>query len=369
MEPSIRLGKFFGIKVGLNYSLILIAALVTWQLTIELPYRSPGFSDDIYLWYALVGAVLFFFSILWHEMAHAVMAQIFGIRVKQIVLFFLGGIAEIESEPRRAYQEFWIAIIGPLSSLLLGGIFLGLREFFHEASVMAAMLWWLGTINLILAAFNMLPGFPLDGGRVLRAVIWFLTGSYLRSSQVSSYLGQGIGGVLLLGGAALIFLLQDFTGLYLLFLGMFFLNASRAQLNFAQARAGLSGVAVGQLINGDTRAVDAEWPIGYAIDMMSVGAARSAAPVLHNGNMIGIFPIDTVRTMPPMQRINRRVKDVMLPMQSVGTIDARLDLFDALHRLELSGQPYLLVTLDQHPIGLISQREMLRVRDRLLQQI
>ena len=367
MNPSISLGKIFGIKVGMNYSLLLIAALVIYQLKYyELPLESPGFADEVYWYYAISGAFLFFFSVLWHEMAHALMAQIYKIKVRQVVLFFLGGIAEMESEPRRAYQEFWVALVGPLSNAILGGIFFGLQTLFDEASVMAAMLWWLATINALLAVFNIIPVFPLDGGRVLRAVIWGLSDNHLRASQVSSYFGQGSGGVMFLIGMAAIVLTGNIAGLYLIFLGMFFLNASRAQLSFAKIRVDLSGVAVGQLVRADTRAVDADWPIGYAIDMMSVGGARAAAPVLHDGRIVGIFPIDTLRSFTAAQRMNRLVKDVMLPVQSVGTIDARLDLFDALHRLEVSEQPYLLVTLDQRPIGLISHREMITVRDRLL---
>lgn len=369
MTPSISLGKIAGVKVGINYSLLFIAALVTWQLTLELPVRAPGFEDSVYLWYAAIGAALFFFSILWHELAHAVVAQAYGLRVKQIVLFFLGGVAEIESEPRRAYQEFWIALIGPLSSVALGGIFLAMREVFDEASVISAMLWWLGTINLLLAAFNMLPGFPLDGGRVLRAIIWWATGNYLGASKLSAYLGQGLGGLMLLGGMGSLFV-GNFAGLWLLFLGMFFYNASRAQLWFAQTRAGLTGVSIGQLVSGRGHvAVSAHWPISYAMDMMSIGGgARAAAPVVHDGHMIGVFPLEHVRTISPMNRVNKVVRDVMVPMNGVRAVDSRVDLFDALNDNELNTQPYLLVMQDQRPIGLLSQRELITYRDRMYQQ-
>lgn len=369
MTPSISLGKIAGVKVGINYSLLIIAALVTWQLTLELPVRAPGYADSVYFWYAAIGAALFFFSILWHELAHAIVAQAYGLRVKQIVLFFLGGVAEIETEPRRAHQEFWIALIGPLSSVLLGGIFLGARELFDDASVVAAMLWWLGTINLLLAAFNMLPGFPLDGGRVLRAVIWWFSGNYLSASRLSAYLGQGMGGLIILGGVISVFF-GNFTGLWLLFLGMFFLNASRAQLWFAERRAGLAGVSIGQLVSrGGTMAVSAEWPLSYAVDMMSIGAgSRSAAPVVQNGEMIGVFPVEHVRSMSSMSRVNKIVRDVMVPMNGVRAVDAQLDLFDALNDYDLTQHHYLLVVHDRQPIGLLSQRDILNYQDRLLQQ-
>jgi Zn-dependent protease len=370
MTPSISFGKIAGVKVGINYSLLIIAALVTWQLTLELPVRAPGFDDSVYFWYAAIGAGLFFFSILWHELAHAIVAKAYGLKVKQIVLFFLGGVAEIETEPRRAHQEFWIALIGPLSSVALGGIFLGMRELFDDASVVSAMLWWLGTINLLLAAFNMLPGFPLDGGRVLRAVIWWLSGNYLSASRLSAYLGQGMGGLMIVGGIFSVFF-GNITGLWLLFLGMFFLNAARAQLWFAERRAGLTGVSMGQLVgnHGGNIAVNADWPLSYAVDMMSIGAGgRSAAPVVQNGEMIGVFPLEHVRNMSPMNRVNKIVRDVMVPMNGVRAVDAQVDLFDALNDNATNDYLYLLVVQNQRPIGLLSQRDLLNYQDRMLQQ-
>lgn len=365
---SIRLGRLAGIEIGINYSLLLIAALVTYQLSaIVLPSRAPGFSDTAYIYGGILGALLFFGSILWHEMAHALMAKFYRIPVRRIVLFFLGGIAEIEDEPRKAHQEFWIAIVGPLSSLLLGGIFIGFSVVAVSGSVVEQVFFWLGVINIMLAIFNMIPGFPLDGGRVLRSILWWVSGNYLNATRWASYLGQGVAYLMILSGVLSIFVPNPYvgSGIWMLLIGFFLLNAAKGHLHNAHVRTGLKGVPVGQLVR-QSRTLQSHWPLSYAIDMMALGQATTAAPVVQDGEWVGVLSVENFSILPRLHWGNVQVESVMTPIHGVRRVDAYQDLYDMLHDEDLSRQPYLLVTMNQRPIGLLSQREIVGFAKRVL---
>ncbi len=368
LGSSIRLGKIAGVEVGINYSLLFIAVLVTSQLAgAILPSQAPGYHQAAYIVAGLFGAVLFFGSVLWHELAHALMAQFFGIRVRRIVLFFLGGIAEIEDEPQRAYQEFWIAIVGPLSSLLLGGIFIASRLVLGSLGVVAEMLFWLGGINALLAGFNMVPAFPLDGGRVLRAILWGLSGSYLRATRQASYLGRGFAYLMIFGSLASLFAPGLFVGnaLWTMLLGLFLLNATKGHLQSAQVRAALSGVRIGELAR-DLKVLQADWPLAVAVDKMSIGVPSPAAPVVRGEELVGILSVENFRVLPHAVWGNFRVESVMTPISQVQTVDSEQDLYRAMQDRDLSRQPYLVVMSDQQYVGLVSHRDIVNFAERQL---
>ncbi len=368
LGASLRIGKIAGIRIGINYSLFFIAALVTFQLAgIVLPERAPGYSDAIYWSFSVFGAVLFFSSILWHELAHALMARFYGIPVHQIVLFFLGGVAQIEREPRKALQEFWIVIVGPLSSLVLGGMFLGVSFLLRGSPILAEVFFWLGIINIMLAIFNMVPGFPLDGGRVFRAIVWGLSGDYLKATRWASLLGQGLAYMLILSGFVSLFTPQTIIGggFFSVLLGFFLLSAAKQHLRDATLRAGLQGVAVGQLVNWG-RALESDWPLAYAIDMMAVGGVTSAAPVTRNGQLVGVLTVENFRVLPRLHWGNVSVETVMIPIHQLRTVDAHRNLYDTLRDSDLNEQSYLLVVNEQRPVGLLSQRDILRFTEQRL---
>lgn len=359
---SLRLGKVAGIEISLDYSLLLIAGLVIYQIYLDLPQRAPGFSDTVYFWYAVIGAVLFFASILWHEFAHAIVAKIFGYQVRQIVLNLLGGIAVLEQEARRAHQEFWIALSGPLSSGILGGIFLVAELSFESGSAIGAMFFWLGTINLLLAAFNMVPGFPLDGGIVLRSIIWLLTGNHFTASRIASYAGQTLAAALILFGLGNIFLGYFVPGLWSIFIGWFFLSAARFQLILAKQRSGLRGISIGQLVRNPS-SVNAEWSIYYALDQVALmgGNQNSPMPVLRDGRFVGVFSSDSLQQQPRQDWWRLRVGDVMIPIERVPRLEADTDLYEALQNEQFRMVPYLLVTDKERPVGFVTRQDLFRV--------
>ncbi|MFN2184055.1 MAG: site-2 protease family protein, partial [Anaerolineae bacterium] len=229
MRGSIGLGRIIGIPIRLHASWFLIALLITWSLAVGyFPQANPGWSSLTYWLVSASAALLFFASVLLHELGHSVLALREGVPVKSITLFIFGGVAEIGREPPTAGAEFRIAIAGPLTSLGLAAIFGGLGALLADYATVAAPLAYLGWINLLLAAFNMIPGFPLDGGRVLRAILWQLNGSLVTSTRWASRAGQAISfGFIGLG--ALQFFAGAFTnGLWLAFIGWYLNGAARA---------------------------------------------------------------------------------------------------------------------------------------------
>ncbi|MBI5929483.1 MAG: site-2 protease family protein [Chloroflexi bacterium] len=360
-SSSIRLGKFLGIEVGLNYSLLFIAALVTFQLSsLILPNQAPGYSELVYWLLGMATAVVFFFSILWHEFAHALMAKVFKVRVRRIVLFFMGGVAEIEEDPRTPTAEFWIALVGPLSSLLLGGIFMGLYLPLGRHDIYGEMFFWLGEINIILAAFNMIPAFPLDGGRVFRAIFWFFSKNYLQATRLASYLSQGFAYLAILSGILSLFTGRVLmgSGLWGIFLGWFLLSAAKNHLQTAQVRESLRGIPLGRLVR-QGQPLNPDWPLAYAIDRMAIGGTATSSPVIRDGHTIGFLSLDVLRRIPRIGWGGVRVENVMTPISSVRAVDAYQDLYDTLRNEDLQREPYLLVTANQQPIGLLSQRELI----------
>jgi Zn-dependent protease len=363
---SYSLGRIAGVRIGIHYSFLFIALLICYRAFELLSLYAPSYSELTYVVFSILGTVLFCFSILWHEVAHMLVAKLYKLRVRQIVLFFLGGVAEIEDEPRTAGQEFWIAFVGPLSSFVLGLLFLGFYIPLGRGNITGEMLFGLGYFNILLAAFNMLPSFPLDGGRVLRAVLWGISSNYMTGTRISSYLGQGMAWLCIGFG---IFSLRNpgmFGGsLMMLFLGWFLLSQARQHLQRAEVRAGLSGVLVGQLVSS-MRIVEAHWPLAYALDMMAIENTATAAPVVRNNEIVGILSVEHLRILPRQQWGHLHVDAVMTPIASVRTIDAGYDLFEALQQSHLDQQPYLLVTSNQQPIGLLSHREIVNFAKRQL---
>src|SRR5215831_12002630 len=196
MKAQIKLFKVFGIQIGLHYSWLLIAVLIAFSLVGQFAATNPQWGAGLIWGLAIITTLLFFAAIVLHELSHAAVARARGLPVQSITLFALGGVAQIEKEASDARTEFWMGIAGPITSAIIGvvclsaAVLLGWSPLSNQQSPLAAMLGWLGAINLMLAVFNMIPGFPLDGGRVLRAIIWWITGSPSRAIRIASSVGQ-----------------------------------------------------------------------------------------------------------------------------------------------------------------------------------
>lgn len=370
---SLKFGKVFGIAVDIHYSLLFIAFFLIYSLTmVTFPQSAPGYTESEYLFFGGFTSILFFLSILFHELAHGVMAQVFQVQVKRIVLFFMGGIAEIENEPQNANQEFWIAFVGPLSSFLLGIGFLGLHQLFQRGSLLAEMMLWLGLINVMLAAFNLLPGFPLDGGRVLRAFLWWTTRNHLSATRWTTYSGQAMGYLSIIGGILLFAMVPNpdakLNGIWGLALGFFLIFASQPYLRSAARRSRLQGIPIGQVVQRQTY-LEPQWPLAYAMDVIVMHGPYAALPVRKDGELIGFLTLDILRALRQMNWGGLTVEMFMRPIDSIQQIDAQRDLYEIILDQNLNMEKYLLVISDQRPLGLLTQQEILAFAQRRTQGI
>jgi hypothetical protein len=227
------------------------------------------------------------------------------------------------------------------------------------------MFYWLGTINIILAVFNMLPAFPLDGGRVFRATAWGLSKNYLRATRWASYVSQGFAYLAILVGVVSLFSvrLMAGSGLWMILLGWFLLSSAKGHLESAQVRESLRGVPIGQLVQRGSP-LDADWPLIYAADLLAMRGPTNSAPVVKEGRTVGFLTLDGLRSIPRIGWGGVSVERAMTPVAGAPTVDAYRDLYDTLRDQELQREPYLVVTANHQPIGILSQRELLAFAER-----
>jgi Zn-dependent protease len=266
MDGNFGIGRFGGVEVRINWSLLAVFALIVWSLTDGVfPSQNPGLSDGTYLAMAIVTALLFFASILLHELGHSWEARREGIEVDAITLWLFGGVSEFKGRFTSAGAEFRVAVSGPLVSIGLGVLFV-LIALAQLPSAVDGVAAWLGYINISLAVFNLLPALPLDGGRVLHAALWRAKGDFAWSTRVSSEIGQGFGYLFIALGLAMLIFQGSFSGAWLTFVGWFVLQAAKAEARYVATEQALGGVRVRDLMVRDPVTVDADSTIGRFMD-------------------------------------------------------------------------------------------------------
>ena len=301
MQGSLRLGRIRGIEIAIHPSLLLAFFLIAWTLSGNwLPQLLPRRTATLYWTLGALGALGLFVSVLLHEFGHALTAQARGIRVPSITLFIFGGVANIAMEPRTPRDEFWITLFGPLTSLALAGV--GAAVWYVTRGTLrpvAALGVVLGFINLQLAVFNLIPGFPLDGGRILRSIIWGITGNLLRATRIATMIGQLVGYGFIVWGVYRILVQQDFTsGLWTAFIGWFLQNAAEATYRQMVAEQVFRGVRVGQLMTPSPVAVEPGTTIARLVEEYILGRRLRCAPVVLGDRLLGIITIGDVQKVP-----------------------------------------------------------------------
>ena len=267
MTSSIEIGRIFGIRIGINWSWLVVFALIAWTLAVGIfPATNPGLSDGTYLLMAIVAAVLFFSSILLHELGHAFQARREGMEIEGITLWLFGGVAKFKGMFRSAAAEFRIAIAGPLVSLALGVLFSVGAWAVSTAEAIDAVAAWLGYINLMLLVFNLLPALPLDGGRVLRSTLWHLNRDFRKATRVAAGVGRGFGYLFIAAGILLFIFQGSFSGAWLAFIGWFLLQAATAEDRYAIVRESLGDVRVRDLMIREPVTVPAGMSIARFMD-------------------------------------------------------------------------------------------------------
>jgi Zn-dependent protease len=326
MRGSLTLGKIFGIPIKLHTSWFLVAALVTWSLAGSyFPQEYPGWATTTYWAVGAVTAVLFFTSVLLHELGHSVVALREKVPVRNITLFIFGGVAQIGSEPPTAGAEFRIAIMGPLTSLALAGLSGLLSLGTAGVAPLAASAAYLARINLMLAAFNLIPGFPLDGGRVLRAVLWGLGGSLRTATWWASRVGRGV---------AYLFIL---LGVGQMFLGGF-----------------LNGLWIQQCV-----AVPSDLQLDRLVADHVLGEGHRCFFVADNGNVKGLITLNHIRAVPRDRREQLTVGQVMAPVDALLRTEFDEDVLALLQRMDEAGVNQVPVLDNGHLLGMITRGNLL----------
>ncbi len=344
---DIPLGRIAGVKVGFSWSVILIAGLYTITLaTNRFPVEEPGLSSAQYWAAGVAGALLFFASLLAHEMGHALVAQREGLSVTGISLWLFGGLTRFESNPRTAGAELRIAAIGPITTAACGGLFFVLSRVLDgpgTVGLVATMFGWLAFINLLLAGLNMIPAVPLDGGHVLSALIWMKGGDRHRATVAAARVGQVVGVILLGVGFVQLRHSGDY-GFVLLFIGFFIISGAASEIRSAPVRAAIEGV-----LTRDVMAADP--PTSY--DWMSVdaflrtlppGTTHRAYPVqASDGRITGLLTADSILAVPRDQWAGLRVGELAFPIDRVAVTTVDEAILGALQRNQAGATPYLLV--------------------------
>ncbi len=366
MRAQIKLGRIAGIEIGLHYSWFLIAFLIALSLADHFRHAPTHWSPAAAWAAAAVTSVLFFVCLLLHELAHSLVAKSYGLRVRAITLFALGGVSQIESDASSAKMEFWIAIVGPLTSLGIGGLLLGLAHVsgwhpgVEPASIGIAILLWLGYINILLAVFNMIPGFPLDGGRVLRAILWGVSGSAERATRWASQAGQAVAFLFILYGLFRFFFGENFGGLWIAFIGWFLLDAARSTYIQSGILAELRGRTVAELMESNCPTVPGYLSLRDFVDEYLLHNANRCFLVVQGDRPAGLLTIDEIRSVPKDEWNLTSVQAVMRHLDQIRSVPPQMQAVEALEIMARAKLPFLTVVAAGNLQGVFSQAHVLR---------
>ncbi len=361
---EIELGHIAGIQLAIDYSWVIIFLLVLWSLTAGyFPYRTPGYGWGAYLLVGLVATLLFFASVLTHELAHALVGNRLGHEVKRITLFLFGGMAHLSGEPRSAKAELAIAAVGPLTSFALGAAFwlvsAGLGALGADA-LWTAMFRYLAFINVALAVFNLLPGYPLDGGRLLRAYLWQRSGNLRAASSRAANWGGGIAVGLMVLGALQIFGGALIGGLWLIFIGMFLRGAARASYQGVVMQQALAQARVADVMVRDPVLLPPDTTVQDAIEEYFLRYGYGGFPVGEEDVVAGVLSLAMVQRCPPAERAARTVREIMRPLDATLTVTPDTPVADALQAMANGDTGRLLVLDHTRLAGLITRAGILR---------
>ncbi len=362
MRGALRLGRILGIPVAVNYTWFIAIWIGAWSLAGSYyPERAPGFDSTTYWIMGVASALLLFASVLVHELGHALTARRFGIRTRVIVLFLFGGVAQIAEEPSTPRAEFLVAVAGPLTSLALAaGLFVISPVF--GVRPLGNIVQYLSYVNVLLAVFNLVPGFPLDGGRLLRAALWRSSGSLQRATRIAARTGQAI--ALLFIGAGLVLLVKNFLvpGLWLVLIGWFLDTGAQSSYQQVVLRQGLGDVRVGDIMSRDLHSIDPNLTVERAIAEYFLPFKHGGFPVVFGDHLVGIVTLQDVSAVPTDRRAGTTIREVMTPRERLKTVSIADSAYAAFARMSQDDVGRLLV-LDQHGnlCGIVTRSDLLHI--------
>lgn len=365
MRQTVRLGRVAGIPVGIHWSVLVIMLLLAQVLAVSiLPAGAPGLSAVVYWAVALVVTALFLLALLAHEMSHALVARRFGVRVRRITLWLLGGVAELDGEAPHARGDLLIALAGPATSMLCAlafGAATAVAEAVGASALAVAALAWLAVVNAVLAVFNLLPGAPLDGGRVLRAALWWIRGDRVAAQRAASFTGMVLGWVLAFAGLSQLLLAGDLSGLWLVLVGWFLAAAARAEDADARVKGALVGVRVGEIMSSPPVYGVASQTIDNFISAVVRRHPYRVFPVLDlDGRLTGIVSLAQLSRVPGPRRATARLAEVQTPVARIVVLDPATPLTDVAAPVLAAGHRLAPVLVHGRLTGVVTATDITR---------
>lgn len=381
MRSGFRIGRISGIDIRVDWSWLLIFALVSWNLSNLFGQAHSSWSPSLVWGLSVFAALLFFASVLGHELAHSLVAKAQGVPVRNITLFMFGGVSNIQRDPGSPGGEFWMALVGPLTSVVLGALLLVIgstaigpltnltepAKLVAQFSPLRALVLWLGTINLTLGIFNLIPGFPLDGGRVLRSILWAAIGDLRRATRWAAWVGQLIAWAMILTGVSMVFGLQVpffgtglASGVWLSFIGWFLHSASTQSYRQLVVHDILEQVAVERVMRVDPPTVPPNSSVSDLVHNHVMGTDDYGFPVMDEALLAGIVTLDDVRKVAREDWDTTIVREIMTPANQLVTVNPEEDAAEALDKLTQNDIRQLPVVRDGELIGLLRRRDIIK---------
>ncbi len=357
--------KPFGIPVRIHYTLWFVFLLIAWSLAYGyMPREYPGLSVATYWTIGIVSAFLLFVSVLVHELAHSYVAKKNGLPIARITLFFFGGVSEIQEEPKSSGVEIRMAAAGPLTSFLIAAVFAVLwyvNLALQGLVTLTATFQYAALINVLLGGFNLLPAFPLDGGRVLRGAVWRRSGNVIRATTLASRIGEAFAYAMMLGGLAGVFLGDFVDGIWFLFLGWFLKSGAETSRNQTIISEALAGVRVGDVMTREVISVPPDMTIQQLVSDFFLVRTHGGYPVVQNGNLLGIVTLQCVRALPKDRWDYTTVRDVMVSCERMVTIEPEAGAAEAMGKMARQRVGRLLVTTrDNKLLGILTNGDIMR---------
>ena len=359
-RQNISLGKVMGIPISLDYSWFLIFALLTWTLgTSYYPAEFKNWSPLLYWFMGSVTAIMLFISVLLHELGHSAIALRYKIPVRSITLFLFGGVAHIGAEPPSAVAEFRIAIAGPLVSLILAVCFYVVQPVVAGIEPLLGLVKYLAYINLALVIFNLIPGYPLDGGRVFRAIVWAVTKNMRRATLVAANVGRFFGFLFIFIGVWQMFTGNFSGGLWIAFIGWFLDHAASAQVHQVSSQSLLAGHTVSQAMSSHCAAVPEDLTLQKLVDDHILGSAQRCFLVNRGEKSVGMMTLHRIKEVSRPDWATTRAGQVMLPLEQLKCTSPDAELWAALQQMDRDGVNQLPVTRDSRIIGMLSREDVI----------
>jgi Zn-dependent protease/CBS domain-containing protein len=370
MNENLSLGRIAGIHVGLNWSLLVIAALIAWSLAVGLlPSAAPGQTSGAYWTAGIVSAFVYLASLLAHELAHSIVAVRRGVKVEGITLWLFGGVSRFSSESSSPGAQAWITFVGPLTSLVLGVLFFLASVALGggaQPSLPVATLAWLGYINVLLGVFNLLPAFPLDGGRILQSLIWQRTRDRLRATRIAARIGMAFAFLFIAYGLITFFVAStNIGGIWFVFLGWFLLSAARAEETGGMIRQALSGISVSEVMTPNPVEAPDDTTVEEALHGYILASRHSTFPTHDSGGRLsGLLTLAALKNVAANARTSTLIKEIICPLDRVPTVRPADPAANLLNSPDGCSEGRTLVVDNGRLVGIVSPSDINRLLQR-----